>query len=213
MRTHLVEKSVENPETVPQMQVVEKTVQTPQLPLVVQAPLVQVMAKTVQIPQLPYIEKIAVIPEIRTVPGTRTSESANTESVHQVIQSLMKGLITDFTDMEQSVFDGINKLIHDIAGGVHVGKDDLDDGMFEHAEASMQQPHSSSKQPTQTAQEREREKGGQVEEREDKKVDEDGMSGERKDGEGEKEERQERVRGKEVQKIEKDGVVDQILEM
>ena len=66
----------------------------------------------------------------------------------------MKGLVTDFTDMGQSVFDGINKLIHDIAGGV--GKDDLDDGMFEHAEASMQQPHSSSKQPTQAAQDREK---------------------------------------------------------
>ena len=90
--------------------------------LVVQAPLVQVMAKTVQIPQLPFIEKIAVIPEIWTVPGTRTSESANADSVRQ---AFMKGLITDFTDMEQFVFDG----------------------MFEHVEASMQ-PHRSQEQQT-----------------------------------------------------------------
>ena len=136
----IVEKTVENPETqtmvvlVPQMQVVEKTTVIPQfrvadkvvdvpVVLVVQAPLVQVMAKTVQIPQLPFIEKIAVIPEIWTVPGTRTSERANGDSVRQ---AFMKGLITDFTDMEQCVFDG----------------------MFEHVEASMQQPHRSQEQQT-----------------------------------------------------------------
>ena len=136
----IVEKTVENPQTqtmvvlVPQMHVVEKTTEIPQfrvadkvvdvpVVLVVQAPLVQVMAKTVQIPQLPFIEKIAVVPEIRTVPGTRTSESANADSDHQ---AFMKGLITDFTDMEQFVFDGMFKLV----------------------EASMQQPHRSQEQQT-----------------------------------------------------------------
>ena len=127
----IVEKTVENPETqtiqglvvlVPQMQVVEKTTEIPQFRVadkVVDVPVVlvvQVMATTVHIPQLPFVEKIAVIPGIRTVPGIRTSESANADSVHQ---ALMKGLITDFTDMEQFVFDG----------------------MFEHVEASMRQPH------------------------------------------------------------------------
>ena len=74
---------------VPRVCDVKKTAETSQLQvvdvpvvLVVQAPLVQVMAKTVQIPKLPFIENIAVIPEIRTVPGTRTSESANADSDH-----------------------------------------------------------------------------------------------------------------------------------
>ena len=55
--------------------------------LVVQAPLVQVMMKTVQISQLPFIEKISVIPEIRTVPGTQTSESLNTAFLRRVTQA------------------------------------------------------------------------------------------------------------------------------
>ena len=97
---------------------------------------------------MPFVEKITVIPEIWTAPGTQTFESVNAESVHQVIQVFVKGLITDFTDMEQSVFDG----------------------MFEHAEASMQQPHSSSKQPTQTAQERAKEERGRNKERRRKRL-------------------------------------------
>ena len=48
--------------------------------------------------------------------------------------------------MIYSVLDGINKLCNDIASGVHVGKDDLDDGLFEHAEASKRQRHSSQHQ-------------------------------------------------------------------
>ena len=94
----IVEKAVENTETVPQMQVVEKTTEIPKFQvadkvvdvpvvLVVQAPLVQVMAKTVQISQLPFIEKISVIPEIRTVPGTETSESLNTAFLRRVTQA------------------------------------------------------------------------------------------------------------------------------
>ena len=42
----------------------------------------------VQAPLLPFVEKIALIPEIRTVLGTRTSESADAESVQQ---AFMKG--------------------------------------------------------------------------------------------------------------------------
>ena len=84
----IVEKTVENPETVPQMQVVEKTTEIPQFRVahkVVDVPAVfvvlvtqvQVVVKTVQIPQLPLVEKIAA--EIRTAPGTQTSESLNGE--------------------------------------------------------------------------------------------------------------------------------------
>ena len=41
---------------------------------------------------------------------------------------------------------GINKLSHDIASVVHFGRGDFDDGMFEHAEASKRQRHSSQHQ-------------------------------------------------------------------
>ena len=91
----IVQKTVANPETVPQMQVLEKTTEVPQfrvadkvvdvlVVLVVQAPLV--MAKTIQVSQLPFIKKIAVIPEIWTVPGTQTSESLNTAFLRGVTQ-------------------------------------------------------------------------------------------------------------------------------
>ena len=55
--------------------------------LVVQAPLVQVMAKIIQISQLPFIEKISMIPEIRTVPGTETSEILNPAFLRRVTQA------------------------------------------------------------------------------------------------------------------------------
>ena len=149
---------------VPHVQVVVKAAEIPQLPLVVQVPHVQVAKRTVKTPQLLFVEKIAVIPEIRTVPGTQTFESVDAESVHQVIQAFVNGLITDYTNMGQSVFDGTNKLSHDIANGVHVGKVDLDDGMFELAEASKRQRHSSQHQSvkattSQAGSTREREKG------------------------------------------------------
>ena len=103
------------------MKTVQKSIETLQLQycddaidvpvvLVVQAPLVQVMMKTVQIPQLPYIEKIAVIPEIRTVRGPQTSESLSIDS---------KGL--NHQDCE--VLFHVNKQSPDIAGGVHVDRD------------------------------------------------------------------------------------------
>ena len=63
-----------------------------------------------------------------------------------VTAPVVKRLITALTNVIHFVLDGINKLGHDIASGVHVGKDDLDDGMFEHAEASMQQRRSSQHQ-------------------------------------------------------------------
>ena len=53
------------------------------------------------------------------------------------------------------------------ASGVHVGKDDLDDGMFEYAEASMRQRHSSQHQSAkqqpakQAAQDREKGERGE----------------------------------------------------
>ena len=70
-----VQKSIETP----QLQITDEMIDVPVV-LVVQAPLVQVMAKTVRIPQLPFVEKIAVIPDIRTVPGPQTSESLSVDS-------------------------------------------------------------------------------------------------------------------------------------
>ena len=62
---------------VTQVQVVEKTVETPHLLSDVQDPHVQAVGKTVQIPQFPFGEKIAA--EIRMTSGTQTSESLNGE--------------------------------------------------------------------------------------------------------------------------------------
>ena len=77
-----VQKTIE----MPQLHFTDDVVDVPVV-LVVQAPLVQVMMKTVQISQLPFIEKISVIPEIRTVPGTQTSESLNTAFLRRVTQA------------------------------------------------------------------------------------------------------------------------------
>ena len=96
---------------IPQLQCVDEVIDVPVV-LVVQALVVQVMMKTVQIPQLPYIEKIAVIPEIRTVPDPQTSESLSVDS---------KGL--NHQDCE--VLFHVNKQSPDIAGGVHVDRDVL----------------------------------------------------------------------------------------
>ena len=52
------------------------------------------MAKTVEISQLPLVEKIAVIPDIRTVQGTLTSQSLNTAFVRQVTQAELGALST-----------------------------------------------------------------------------------------------------------------------
>ena len=77
---------------------------------------------------------------------TDTCVSWRIRITHVRHSAVVKGLITDLTNMNHSVLEGINKLGRDIASGVHVGKDDLDDGMFEHAEASKRQRHSSQHQ-------------------------------------------------------------------
>ena len=76
--------------------------------------------------------------------------------------------------MEQSVFDGTNKPSHDIASGVHVGKDNLDDGMFGHTEASKRQRHSSQhqsakQQPAEQAAQERRERGERKERKKERK--------------------------------------------
>ena len=135
----IVEKTVENPETVPQVHVVAETAETPQLQVadkmvdvpavfVVLVTQVQVVGKTVQIPQLPLVEKIAA--EIRTALGTQTSESLNGEfnAGHD-------------EKSEQVDVERVRQ---------HTG-----------AAAWQRQPHSIKQQPTeQTAQEKEREREG-----------------------------------------------------
>ena len=68
---------------IPKLQHTDDVLDVPVV-LVVQAPLLQVKVKLIQISQLPFIEKISVIPEIRTVPGTETSESLNTAFLRRV---------------------------------------------------------------------------------------------------------------------------------
>ena len=78
---------------VPQVRVVMKTVETPQVESVVQVPRVRIVAETaellsdvqvpqvrveaqtVEIPQSLFVEKPVMIPKIQTVQGPRTSES------------------------------------------------------------------------------------------------------------------------------------------
>merc|ERR1712136_492948 len=75
----IVVQTVQTNMEIPQLHYCDEVIDVPVV-LVVQAPLVQVMMKTVQISQLPFIEKISVIPEIRTVPGPQTSESLSVDS-------------------------------------------------------------------------------------------------------------------------------------
>ena len=82
----IVVQTVQTNMEIPQLHYCDEVIDVPVV-LVVQAPLVQVMMKTVQISQLPFIEKISVIPEIRTVPGTQTSESLNTAFLRRVTQA------------------------------------------------------------------------------------------------------------------------------
>ena len=178
-----VQKTIE----IRQLQFTDKLVDVPAV-LVVQVPRVQVVVETVEIPQLPFVEKIGEITESRTVQDTQASESVDTALVRQVTQAEMVDVVEIGAEFAspifvtapvvkgklghgESVLVGINKLSHDTAGGVHVGKDDLDDGMFGHAEASIQQPHSSSKQQPakqHKTERKEREKKGQIEEKRDK---------------------------------------------
>ena len=91
---------------VPQVHVVMKTVETSR---------VQIVAETTEIPQLPFVEKIEMIPEIETVQGPQTSESLSVDSrglSHQDCEALFH----------------VNKQSPDIAGGVHVDRDDLHAG-------------------------------------------------------------------------------------
>merc|ERR1712135_264711 len=67
-------------------QYIDKVVDVPVVQ-VMQVPQVQVVEKTVEIPQLQIVEKIVEIPEIQTVQGTQTSESLGTAPVRQVAQA------------------------------------------------------------------------------------------------------------------------------
>ena len=136
-----------------------------------QAPLVQVMMKTVQIPQLPYIEKIAVIPEIRTVPGPQTSESLSVDS---------KGL----SHQDCEVLFHVSKQSPDIAGGVHVDRDVLHAGNGTVAAAAQHRSTQQRKQWQQPRKEEEEEKGREEREK--------GRKGQRRSGqEGRNEEEKE----------------------
>ena len=91
---------------VSQVHVVMKTVETPR---------VQIVAETTEIPQLPLVDKIVMIPVIQTIQGPQTSESLSVDS---------RGL----SHQDCEVLFHVNKQSPDIAGGVHVDRDDLHAG-------------------------------------------------------------------------------------
>ena len=167
----IVVQTVQTNMEIPQLHYCDEVIDVPVV-LVVQAPLVQVMMKRVQISQLPFIEKISVIPEIRTVPGPQTSESLSVDS---------RGL--NHQDCE-ALFH-VNKQSPDIARGVHVDRDVLHAGNGARTAAAAQ--HRSTQQRKQWQQPRKKE-----EEEKGREEREKGRKGQRGSGqEGRKEEEKE----------------------
>ena len=127
---------------VPQVHVVMKTVETSQLVSDVQAPRVRVTAETAEIPQLPFVKKIGAIWE--------TAEIRQFQSdVRGVVQNIgIDSFIDDLSSVDsrglshqdcEGLFQ-VGKQRPDIAGGVHVNRDDLHAML---AAEGTQQPHRS----------------------------------------------------------------------
>ena len=74
-------------EQVPHVHVVAETAEIPRLPLVSQIPQVQIVEKTVEEPQSEIVEKTAETPEIQMVRGTETSESLSIAPACQLAQA------------------------------------------------------------------------------------------------------------------------------
>ena len=118
----MVQKTIE----IPQLQHTDDVINVPvvsvvQAPLVravmktVATPRVQIVAETTEISQLRVVEKTAMIQEIQTIRGPQTSESLSFDS---------RGL----SHQDCEVLFHVNKQSPDIAGGVHVDRDDLHAG-------------------------------------------------------------------------------------
>ena len=115
---------------VPQVHVVMKTVETLRM---------QIVAETTEIPQLPLVEKIVMIPEIQTIHGPQTSESLSVDS---------RGL----SHQDCEVLFHVNKQSPDIAGGVHVDRDDLHAGNGARTAAAQHRSTQQHKQEQRTEQ-------------------------------------------------------------
>ena len=96
-----MDRSVQTIE-IPQLQHTDQVVDVPVV-LVAQVPEVRVVEQTVEISQLPLAEKIDVIPEIRGVQGTQTSESSNTALVRWVTQVEMVDVVETRTQVPRAL--------------------------------------------------------------------------------------------------------------
>ena len=203
---------------IPQLQFTDKVVDVPVV-LVVQFPRVQVAEGAVEIPQLQVVEKMVETPVIQTFQGTQISEHLCTTPVCQVARGEI-GVAVEMgvplpAESASPMLVEIDSWSIDFTGGVHVGKDDLDDGMFEHAEASKRQRHSSQHQSAKqfarqsarkNKRDEEREEGekGEVRREEERKSQGEGVQrGNGKEQEGEKKEKGVKEEEEKVEEVEK----------
>ena len=119
-------RKVQKTTEIPQLQYIDDVVGVPvvsvvQAPLVravmrtVETPRVKIVAETTEIPQLPLVEKIVMIPEIQTIQGPQTSESLSVDSRR-------------LSHQDCEVLFHVSKQSPDIAGGVHVDRNNLHAG-------------------------------------------------------------------------------------
>ena len=144
---------------IPQLQYTDDVVGVPAVS-VVQAPLVravvktvetsrvQIVAETTEIPELLLVEKIVMIPEIQTIQGPQTSERLSVDS---------RGMSLSHQYCE--VLFHVNKQSPDIAGGVHVDRDDFHAGNGARTAAAQHRSTQQRKQWQQPRTEEEEEKG------------------------------------------------------
>ena len=98
-----------------------KTVETPRLPSIVQAPWVQIVAETVESPLLEIVKETIEIPEMRTA-ARYCFTSINSPDT-------AGGVHVDRDDLRDEIDDHSIMFGHVVsAGRVHVGKDDPDYG-------------------------------------------------------------------------------------
>ena len=125
-----IQKTIE----IPQWQGIDKVIDIPVV-LVVRVPQSRVVEQTVEIPQLQLVEKMVEIPVVQTV-QIQISEHLCTTPVCKVAQGEI-GVVVEMgvplpAESASHMLVEINSRSIDFASGVHVGKDDLDDGMFEY---------------------------------------------------------------------------------
>ena len=171
-RQSRMNREVQKTIDIPQLQHTDDVVDVP-VELVVQVSHEQVVAKTAEIPQLPLVGEIVMIPEIQTIQGPQTSESLSVDS---------RGL--NHQDCE--VLFHVNKQSPDIAGGVHVDRDDLHAGNGARTAAAAQHRSTQQRKQWQQPQKEEKEEKGREEREKGRK----GQRGSEQEGRKKEEERE-----------------------